>query len=227
MPQVDFTSSGICALRERLGLTITEFAVAVGASRRTVYRWERGLFQFQWQSHRQRIRDLTAELPSKPLMDYEHPEISDTSIQWACRRQGVPVLFLEDAVQDIRIELTKLAEVTKQIVRHKAIDAARRYGSRTRLGEERISTVTLTETHARRLQDNPLSHAEDPEAVFRLVKTITLLPERSRIILALVAVAGLKQRVIADFLRISESRVAHLLRRARLQYAEALVVLAS
>jgi len=39
---VDAMEINVIKLRERLGLTVDEFAAAIGANRTTVWRWERG-----------------------------------------------------------------------------------------------------------------------------------------------------------------------------------------
>lgn len=65
----------------------------------------------------------------------------------AARRAGVPLFWVEDAVQDIALRVWRARTAYwKRVVAYAAVDAARRYGARSRRGVER-TPITL-DNHA-------------------------------------------------------------------------------
>lgn len=124
----------------------------------------------------------------------------------SARRAGVPLQYLEDAVQDIEIGLWRRRRDDVLAVRAEAIDAARRY-NRSRTGKQRNADKVLSE----------LQHdvgREPSYAALELAEAISKVRRRDRAILA-TWLMGWKLWEIGAALGVSERRAGQLVMRAR------------
>ena len=93
----------------------------------------------------------------------------------AALNAGVPEMFADDAAQDIALRVWRSGRDDVIIVRRGAVDAARRYGERSRSGKDR-KTVALE--NALHLHSPDSFHAR--ERLLDLADTFSLLTQRQR-----------------------------------------------